>query len=260
MSNNPWLQIFHSRPSAKYQVFIFPGAGSAGYVYQTWDTNFPIYEFALVEYPGRFSRFGEEPFRTLKEYIQQLDKWLVPSIRKPCVFIGHSLGTAISFALAKHMVDMKKKNEMIKLMVMLGRGPPHLKDPSTTTIYDDPDIMQMIIPMLKADSLVADELQPKTLLDIPIIVYGGDKEENVDEALLKRWAELTTVEDFFRVRMFHGHHMFHSECGENVVKCLKEDLTNIVEKPQDEITYLTSYSVEDMSGNINDEKQKVAAL
>ncbi|CAF3864674.1 unnamed protein product, partial [Didymodactylos carnosus] len=46
-------------------------------------------------------------------------------------------------------------------------------------------LMQMITPILKADSLVADELQPKTVLDIPIIAYGGDKEENVDEAFLK---------------------------------------------------------------------------
>ncbi|CAF1341517.1 unnamed protein product, partial [Didymodactylos carnosus] len=227
------------------------------YFYQTWDTNFPSYEFALVQYPGRSSRFGEEPIRTLKEYIQQLDKWLVPSIRKPCVFIGHSLGSAISFALAKHMVDMEKKNEMIKLMVMLGKGPPHLEDPVESFLtMTDAEIaaelkkmsgecipvqllsmtililMQMITPILKADSLVADELQPKTVLDIPIIAYGGDKEENVDEAFLKRWTELTTVKDLFRVRMFHGHHMFHSECGENVLKCLKEDLTNIVEKPE----------------------------
>ncbi len=35
MANNsnkshPWLEICHSRPTAKYQVFIFPAAGSPG--------------------------------------------------------------------------------------------------------------------------------------------------------------------------------------------------------------------------------------
>jgi hypothetical protein len=31
-SNNqhPWFEICHPRPTAKYQVFIFPGAGSLG--------------------------------------------------------------------------------------------------------------------------------------------------------------------------------------------------------------------------------------
>jgi hypothetical protein len=37
------------------------------------------------------------------------------------------LGTAISFALAKHMIDTKKKGDLLKLMVQMGRGPPHLK-------------------------------------------------------------------------------------------------------------------------------------
>jgi hypothetical protein len=29
---HPWFEIFHPRPSAKYQVFIFPAAGSPGII------------------------------------------------------------------------------------------------------------------------------------------------------------------------------------------------------------------------------------
>lgn len=28
--NHPWFEIIQSRPTAKYQVFIFPAAGSPG--------------------------------------------------------------------------------------------------------------------------------------------------------------------------------------------------------------------------------------
>ncbi len=28
--SNPWIEVYHSRPTAKYQVFIFPSAGSPG--------------------------------------------------------------------------------------------------------------------------------------------------------------------------------------------------------------------------------------
>ncbi len=63
----------------------------------------------------------------------------------------------------------------------------HLLDPKTREIYDYPSVVEMIIPTLRADSKVGSELLPLTTIDIPIIVYGGDKEENVKEPFLKRF-------------------------------------------------------------------------
>ena len=40
-----------------------------------------------------------------------------------------SLGSAISYELAKHMIDKKKKDTNLELLVEMGRGPPHLTDP-----------------------------------------------------------------------------------------------------------------------------------
>jgi hypothetical protein len=30
MNKNPWIEVYTSRPTAKYQIFIFPSAGSPG--------------------------------------------------------------------------------------------------------------------------------------------------------------------------------------------------------------------------------------
>jgi hypothetical protein len=30
--DHPWFEVFHSRPTAKYQVFIFPAAGTPGII------------------------------------------------------------------------------------------------------------------------------------------------------------------------------------------------------------------------------------
>ncbi|CAF1032469.1 unnamed protein product [Adineta steineri] len=248
-NNHPWFEVCHPRPAAKYQVFIFPSAGQAGHYYREWDKNFPEYEFSIVIYPGRGSRFGDKLLTEMKDYITELDKGLLPFIKKPCIFIGHSLGTAVSFALAKHMVDKKNKNNFLKLLLEMGRGPPHLidpdepfenmndkdltaelkrlADPSQGEIYDYPDFMAMILPMFRADSRVAGQLLEQTPLDIPIICYGGDKEEKVDEAFINRWKELTTKHDLFRVRMFHGHHHFQSECEAQVLQALQEDFRKI---------------------------------
>jgi hypothetical protein len=32
--DHPWFEICHPRPTAKYQVFIFPSAGSAGILFR----------------------------------------------------------------------------------------------------------------------------------------------------------------------------------------------------------------------------------
>ncbi|CAF4247762.1 unnamed protein product, partial [Adineta steineri] len=59
-NSHPWFEVCHPRPAAKYQVFIFPSAGQAGHYYREWDKNFPEYEFSIVIYPGRGSRFGDK--------------------------------------------------------------------------------------------------------------------------------------------------------------------------------------------------------
>ncbi|CAF1122996.1 unnamed protein product [Rotaria sordida] len=247
---HPWFDICHPCPTAKYQVFIFPAAGSPGSCYREWSKHFPEYEFSLIIYPGRSNRMGEKLLTNIKEYIIELNKGLLPYITKPCIFIGHSIGSVINFALARHMIETNNKGYLIKLLVEMGRGPPNLQDPDksfvymtdteiveelkkiadpkTREVYDFPPFVEMLIPILKADAQIGNELLPSTSLDIPIIVYGGEKEENVKEPFLNTWKELTTKKDLFRVRMFDGHHNFPSECQDQVLKCLKEDFNNII--------------------------------
>jgi surfactin synthase thioesterase subunit len=40
-------------------------------------------------YPGRGKRISDKLITNLNEYINQLDKGLLPYINKPCFFIGH---------------------------------------------------------------------------------------------------------------------------------------------------------------------------
>ncbi|CAF3824772.1 unnamed protein product [Adineta steineri] len=247
---HPWFEICHSRPSAKYQVFIFPAAGVPGTYYNDWDRNFPEYEFSLVIYPGRAKRSSEKYLTTIKEYLGQLHRELLPYITKPCIFIGHSVGTIISFAFARFIIETRSyQGDYIKLLIEMGRGAPHVtdvdksftdmtdaelvenlkqtSDPSTREIYDYQPFIDMIIPMLKADAKIGDVLIPSNPINTPIIVYGGEK-DCLREEFLNRWIELTKSKDLFRVRMFPGHHNFQSECQTQVLQCLKEDFNNIL--------------------------------
>ncbi|CAF1268037.1 unnamed protein product [Rotaria magnacalcarata] len=163
-NSHPWFEICQSRPTAKYQVFIFPSAGTPGQYYREWGKDFPEYEFSLIIYPGRLTRMSENLLTTIKEYHMEMTKGLI------------HIGTAINFALAKHMIDTNNKGNLIKLLIEMGRGLPHLKDPDlsfsqmtdeeivqdlkkmadpkTREVYEFPPFVQMLIPMLKADALV----------------------------------------------------------------------------------------------------------
>ncbi|CAF1517279.1 unnamed protein product [Adineta steineri] len=248
---HPWFEICHSRPSAKYQVFIFPGAGVPGSYYNDWDRTFPEYEFSLVIYPGRAKRSSENYLSTMKEYLGQLYRELLPYIKKPCIFIGHSIGARICFAFARFMIETRSyQADLIKLIIVMAQGPPHLQDvdpsttnmtdeelvqefkrtadPSTKDIYDYKPFIEMLIPLYRADSKIGAEVIPSTPIDVPIIAYGGEKEEFITEPFLNKWTELTKKKDLFRIRMFPGHHSFQSECQTQVLQCLKEDFNTFL--------------------------------
>ena len=38
-----------------------------------------------------------------------------------------SVGTVISFALARHMIETRNKGDLIKLLIEMSRGPPHIQ-------------------------------------------------------------------------------------------------------------------------------------
>ncbi|CAF0946780.1 unnamed protein product [Adineta steineri] len=251
---HPWFEICHSRPSAKYQVFIFPGAGVPGFYYNNWDKDFPEYEFSLVIYPGRAKRLGEKCLTTIEEYLTQLDQELLPYVTKPCIFIGHSIGTMISFAFARHIIETTNKGDLIKLILAMGRGAPHAADivlegdqsyveqtdeelvqdlkrsadPNTVEIYDYQPFVDMVLPMYRADAKIGNVSVSSTPINTPIIVYEGEKDEGLNVESLNRWLELTTNKDLFRVRLFPGHHNFQSECQNQVLQCMKEDFNNVL--------------------------------
>ncbi|CAF0822829.1 unnamed protein product [Adineta ricciae] len=149
---HPWFEICHPRPSAKWQVFIFPAAGTA-------DLD--------------------------KSFIMMTDAELVENLK-------------------------------------------HISDPKSAEVFDYKPFVDMMIPILRADAKIGDVLIPSNPINIPIIVYSGEKEEDLSEEFLNRWIELTTVKDLFRVRIFPGHHNFHSEHSDQVLHCLKEDFNQII--------------------------------
>ncbi|CAF2087670.1 unnamed protein product [Rotaria magnacalcarata] len=123
-----------------------------------------------------------------------------------------SIGTAINFALAKHMIDTNNKGNLIKLLIEMGRGLPHLKDPDLSfSQMTDEEIVQDLKKMADPKTREVYEFPPFVQMLIPI------------------WKELTTTNALFRGRIFNGHHNFQSECQNEVLESVQQDFKYLIE-------------------------------
>ncbi|CAF3692332.1 unnamed protein product [Rotaria sp. Silwood1] len=140
MSNNlnksdVCFELLNRRPTSKYQIFIFSEAGSPGSFYREWTKHLDKYDLFLIIYPGRLKRTSEKFFTTIKEYIIEFNQRLIPFINKLLIFTGHP---------DKSFADMNDAEIVESLKKMA--------DPKTREVYDYPEFVEMLIPMLKADA------------------------------------------------------------------------------------------------------------
>ena len=77
-----------------------------------------------------------------------------------------------------------------------------------TEILDHPELMEMMMPLLRADFEMVDTYTyvPDEALDSPITVLGGLQDRDVTRESLQQWEKQTTGR--FSLRMFPGDHFF----------------------------------------------------
>ncbi|MGD1918969.1 MAG: thioesterase II family protein [Pleurocapsa sp.] len=227
-SQIPWLPKLNSDPSAILCLFCFPYAGGSSYIYDRWSDYLPdTVEVCPVELPGRRKRFIEAPYQNLDSLLLDLSAALLPNLDKPFAFFGHSMGGLVSFELTR-LLRQKYKISPVHLFIsacratQLAKSKPdihHLEDKAFTqeiirlggtpqAILDDKEMMELILPTLKADfkAIETHVYLPQPALNIPITVFGGDRDTEVTSAELAAWEEQTTAN--FELKMFSGGHFF----------------------------------------------------
>lgn len=224
----PWLNHFQPNPNASLRLFCFPYAGGAAYIFRDWAEHLPAdVEVCPVQLPGRGARMRETPFVRVSVLVNALCHDLLPYLDKPFVFFGHSLGALISFELARKL-SHDYQLEPLHLFVS-GRGAPQLPDTRPDTynlpedefvkelrrlngtpaeVLDQPELLQLIIPMLRADFELCETYEHLTSapLKCSITALGGLFDEDVPRERLEPWQEHTSAS--FSLKMFPGDHFF----------------------------------------------------
>jgi medium-chain acyl-[acyl-carrier-protein] hydrolase len=250
MSNNVrekrslWLPGFKEKPDTRIRLFCFPYAGGSAANFRSWQDAFRSdIQVLPVQPPGRGERLPEPAFKHLPEMIQALGPALLPYFDKPFAFFGHSMGALISMELTRWL--RRTGNPMpVQLFISARRAPQlsstelpsydltesafieRLRELNGTPpeVLDHPELMQLMIPLLRADFSVCEtyQYQAEPPLNCPITVFGGLGDVEVPRESLEPWREHTTAS--FSLHMFPGNHFFIHSAQRDVLRLILETL------------------------------------
>jgi medium-chain acyl-[acyl-carrier-protein] hydrolase len=243
-SRTRWLPGFREKPEARLRMFCFPYAGGSAASFRGWPDAFPAsIQVAAVQLPGRGERLSEPAFKHLPEMVQALGSALSPYLNKPFAFFGHSMGALILIELTRWL--RRTGGPMPIHLFVSGRRAPQVPDDTAPTydlpeaefidrlrqlngtpqvVLDHPELMQLMVPLLRADFGVCETYQydSEPPFDIPITVFGGRDDVEVSREKLEPWREHTTGS--FSLHIFPGDHFFVHSAQNNIIRIIQERL------------------------------------
>jgi medium-chain acyl-[acyl-carrier-protein] hydrolase len=196
--------------------------------------------------------------------VQAAGAALLPYFDMPFAFFGHSMGASISFELARLL---RREGRRLPLHLYIsGRRAPHIidRDPplhdlpeaelleelrqlngTPKEVLEHPELMTMMLPLLRADFSVAEtyicETEPP--LDIPITVFGGLADKDVTRDDLEGWQQHSTAS--IKLRMLAGDHFFLNTSQQVLLRLLSSELSSLVtnnrNSPREDLPRVESY-------------------
>lgn len=151
--------------------------------------------------------------------------------QRPYALFGHSMGALLAYGVAQEAARYGGSSP-VRLFVSGADGPGGGSKRNRATwsddelvaelrklggtpeaVFDEPELLDIILPILRADYLVCDGFRAAVpaadpTLECPVSILGGAADE-YDEQQLGRWAGVTRGPS--RQRIFPGGHFFLSE-------------------------------------------------
>lgn len=237
--------------SGELRMFCFPYAGgSATRVYGDWHRDLPApVDVVPMEIPGRGARIVEQPVGSVAELVDDALPRLLPAIDRPFILFGHSLGAMVAFELAGRLVE--RYDLVPALLCLSGLSAPTPRQPDLDyllpdqefrarlrqlggtphEILDDDDLMEVLLPVLRADFGAADRYLPadRDPLPCPLSVFGGVDDPEAPPTTLAGWRHRTSRR--FESRVFPGDHFFLHGARSAVLAALGRDLAELAAAP-----------------------------
>jgi surfactin synthase thioesterase subunit/glycosyltransferase involved in cell wall biosynthesis len=238
-----WFSGLEEMQAGKLTLFCFPYAGGGTMMYRNWREALPETAIVATRLPGRESRLGEPPLESMETLVGTLAPELLPHLREPFVFFGHSMGAILAFELIRWL---RENGHPIPaaLHVSAARAPQyrlnHQPGPepdeqsfmeqlrrlegTPRDVLDNPELMRLALPALRVDANLYRKYvyRPGDPLPTPIHAYGGLSDPGIQGEHLDRWREQTTCE--FSVRQFEGGHFYLQHEQAEFLAALRQQL------------------------------------
>ncbi|WP_437654253.1 thioesterase II family protein [Sorangium sp. So ce1182] len=245
-TSDTWVGCPRPNPASRLRLFCFPYAGGGASAYSTWWRELPAHtELCAIRLPGREARMSEPPFDRLTPLVQALATAIEGWLTKPFAFYGHSLGSLVSFELAREL--RRRGAPLPRHLFVSGRRAPHLPvaaplhglsdaaflawlrrmGGTPEEVLREPELLALFLPVLRADVAVneVEPFVPGPPLDCPISAFGGLDDERASRADIEAWRELTRGP--FRVEMFPGGHFFVRSAREPLLRSVSALLDGV---------------------------------
>ncbi|AFZ60697.1 thioesterase [Anabaena cylindrica FACHB-243] len=241
---NSWVTCPQPNPQAKLRLFCLPYAGGSAMVFRTWANDLPpTIEVCPLELPGRGRQMNLPPYTEMKPLVREIAQNLIPYLDKPFAFFGHSMGGLVSFELTRLLrSDYNLTPSHLFISARSAPQVPPTKRPiynlpdaefwqevlsfngTPDDIVDNPDIIQIFLPILRADFTVLDTYiyNHQSPFDFPISVFGGLQDPEFTDYELEAWREQTTAP--FLLQMIDGNHFFISSNQKVLLKSISQQL------------------------------------
>jgi medium-chain acyl-[acyl-carrier-protein] hydrolase len=181
-----------------------------------------------VQLPGRGSRWRDSPICTIPELVDALIPVLLPHLRRPFAFFGHSMGAVLASEVTRTLA--KRESTAPHHLFVSSRRPPHMLGSETNLhtlpdkefineidrryggvpgeLLDSADLLKLLVPVLRADIAALETFRPSkgAALPCPVSAFGGVQDPQVPRNHLEAWRDQT--DGTFRVRIFPGGHFY----------------------------------------------------
>jgi surfactin synthase thioesterase subunit len=231
--------------SGRTLVCLFPYAGGSASSYRPLAEVFPSdVAVSAVQLPGRQDRWQEIPYTDFATLVSDLaDEIADAATSIPHVLVGHSLGAAVAYEVAREM-RARRAREPALLVVSGASAPDAIVDSIAAEqlsdeelieesrewvhlppqVRDSDELLELVLDALRVDLALADSYRfvPSAPLSCPISVFGGRADPLVPEAALGSWSSLTSNRTVIRV--YDGDHFYLWGREREVASAMLSDL------------------------------------
>ena len=232
--------------SRRQRLYCFAYAGGAAGVYGKWQTYFPSdVEVCAIQLPGRGTRLGEAPLRSLSAIIQKVADLIAHEAVMPFSLFGHSLGALLAFEVTQRLRAIGKR--MPQRLFVSGCEAAHLfkrkkafhllpddalieqlrtYNGTPAEVLENRELMELILPMVRADFELVDQYsgyyRAAPPITLPIIALTGRQDPYCEPHRTTCWLDHSTVGG--RVHQFDGDHFFIDSSRDAVLACVLTEL------------------------------------